>query len=151
MTLTVIPLSLAQANEFIAKHHRHHGPLRFHKYSIGVAKNGKLVGACVVHRPVNPTMDDGFTLEVSRLCTDGTKNACSFLLARAAQAAKALGYRRIQTYTLEEETLKTRGASMWASGWLFSHVSKGDTWNHRGRSRVDKHPTGDKFCWIKEL
>jgi hypothetical protein len=151
MTLTVIPVSLLQANEFVEAHHRHHKPLRFHKYSIGAAKDGKLIGVVIVNRPVNVAMDDGFTLEVARLCTDGTRNACSFLLSRAAQAAKAMGYQRIQTYTTEEETLKSRGASMWASGWLYSHVSKGGTWNHRCRPRTDKHPTGDKLCWMKFL
>ena len=69
------------------------------------------MGVCIVNRPVNRRMDDGLTLEVARLCTDGTPNACSFLLSRAARAAAALGYERIQTYTLAEETMKSRGAS----------------------------------------
>jgi hypothetical protein len=118
MTFTVIPVSLAQANAFVDQHHRHHTSLRFHKYSIGAAKHQKLVGVCIVNRPVNLSMDDGITLEVARLCTDGTPNACSFLLSRAARAAKALGYRRIQTYTLAEEVMKSRGASLWGAGWL---------------------------------
>jgi hypothetical protein len=150
MNLTVIPVSLAHSKAFIALHHRHHKLLRFHKYSIGVAKQDKLVGVYIVNRPVNVHIDDGRTLEVARLCTDGTNNACSFLLSRAAQAAKALGYQRIQTYT-EEETLKSHGASIWASGWLYSHLSKGGTWNHRCRPRTDKHSTGNKFCWVKFL
>jgi hypothetical protein len=151
MTLTSIPVSLAQANRFVDLHHRHHEPLRFHKYSIGAANNGKFVGVCIVNRPVNLRMDDGLTLEVARLCTGGTKNTCSFLLARAARAAAALGYKRIQTYTLAEEAIKSGGASLWAAGWLFSHASRGGTWNTLSRHRNDKHPTGDKFCWVKFL
>ena len=151
MTLTVMPISLAQANDFIAQHHRHHQPLRFHKYSIGAAKHGQLVGVCIVNRPVNRSRDNGWTLEVARLCTNGTPNACSFLLSRAARAAKALGYRRIQTYTLAEEAVRSGGASLWAAGWLFSHVSTGGTWNHPSRQRTDTHPLGEKFCWVKEL
>lgn len=151
MTLTAIPLSLARANDFIGQHHRHHEPLRFHKYSIGAVKHGTLVGVCIVNRPVNRSMDNGLTLEVARLCTDGTPNACSFLLSRAARAAKALGYRRIQTYTLADEAVTSGGASLWAAGWLFSHVSKGGTWNTPLRQRCDQHPTGEKFCWIKDL
>jgi hypothetical protein len=92
-------------------------------------KHGTLVGVCIVNRPVNLFMDNDLTLEVARLCTDGTPNACSFLLSRAARAAKALGYRRIQTYTLADEAVKSGGASLRAAGWLFSHVSKGGTWN----------------------
>jgi|SRR5579863_45719 len=151
MTLTPIPVSLFQANCFVELHHPHHKPVRFHKYSIGAATNGKLVGVCIVNRPVNLRMDDGLTLELARLCTDGTPNACSFLLSRAARAATALGYERIQTYTLAEEMMKSRGASLWAAGLLFSHVSRGGTWNIRLRRRDDKHPTGDKFCWVKFL
>lgn len=89
MTLKAVPITLSQANSFILEHHRHHGTLRFHKFSVGVENGGKLVGVCIVNRPVNPRMDNGITLEVARLCTDGTNNACSLLLSRAAQAAKA--------------------------------------------------------------
>lgn len=152
MTLTSIPVSLAQANCFVDRHHRHHKPVRFHKYSIGAAaKDGRLVGVCIVNRPVNLRMDDGFTLEIARLCTDGTPNACSFLLSRAARAAAALGYERIQTYTLADESVRSYGGSLRAAGWLFSHSSKGGTWNTTSRRRQDKHPTGDKFCWMKLL
>ena len=127
MTLLPIPVSLAQANLFIERHHRHHEPLRFHKYSIGAAKHGKLVGVCIVNRSVNVRMDDGLTLEVAGVCTDGTANACSFLLSRAARAAAALGYERIQTYTLADESVNSYAGSLRAAGWLFSHASKGGT------------------------
>jgi len=98
MTLSAVPVSLSQANLFVARHHRHHEPVRFHKYSIGVAKLDQLVGVCIVSRPDNLRMDDGLTLEVARLCTDVTPNGCTFLLSRAARAAAALGYERIQTF-----------------------------------------------------
>ena len=146
MTLISIPVSLAQANSFVGRHHRHHAPVRFHKYSIGVAKDVTLVGVCIVLR-----MDNGLTLEVARLCTDGTPNVCSSLLSRAARAAAALGYERIQTYTIAEEVMKSRGASLWAAGWLYSHTSRGGTWKNRARSRRDKHPAREKFCWVKFL
>ena len=149
--LETMPVSLKQANDFITLHHRHHAPLKFHKYSIGVAKDNRLVGICLVNRPVNPGMDDGYRLEVARLCTDGTKNACSFLLARAAAVAKNMGYHWIQTYTLAEESFSSYGGSMRAAGWLFLHVSKGGTWNTKRRKRVDKHPTGEKCLWVKAL
>ncbi|MGH9721502.1 MAG: XF1762 family protein [Bryobacteraceae bacterium] len=136
---------------FVDRHHRHHKPLRFHKYSIGAAKRGKLVAVCIVNRPVNLRMDDGLTLEVARLCTDGTPNACSFLLSRAARAAAALGYERIQTYTLADESVASYGGSLRAAGWLFSHSSRGGSWNNASRQREDKHPTAEKFCWVKFL
>lgn len=77
--LTVKPMSLADANRFVAEHHRHHKPVRGHKFSLGCMANGRLAGVAIVGRPVSRYLDDGLTLEVNRLCTDGTKNACSFL------------------------------------------------------------------------
>src|SRR5207248_704847 len=94
---------LRQANAFVAEYHRHHGPVVGHKFSIGAALGGQLVGVVIVGRPVSRHRDDGLTLEVTRLCADGTPNGCSFLYGAAARAAKALGYRRIGTYTLAEE------------------------------------------------
>lgn len=75
--LTLIPVSLAQANEFVRQHHRHHKPVAGHKFSIGCSENGRLCAVAIVGRPVSRYLDDGFTLEVNRLCSDGTKNACS--------------------------------------------------------------------------
>ena len=86
--LTVKPMSLADANRFVAEHHRHHKPVRGHKFSLGCIANGRLAGVAIVGRPVSRYLDDGLTLEVNRLCTDGTKNACSFLYGAAARAAK---------------------------------------------------------------
>ena len=77
--LTLRPVSLAEANAFVAEHHRHHKPVRGHKFSLGCMVGGQLVGVAIVGRPVSRYLDDGLTLEVNRLCTDGTQNACSFL------------------------------------------------------------------------
>jgi hypothetical protein len=149
--LYAVPVTISEANGFIDKYHRHHKALKLHKFSVGVAFAGALVGVCMVNRPVNLSMDDGRTLEIARLCPDGTKNACSFLLARAARAAQALGYSRIQTYTLTDESVESYGGSLRAAGWSFSHASSGGTWNTGQRARTDKHPTDDKFCWVKDL
>ena len=119
--LTLIPVSLAQANEFVRQHHRHHKPVAGHKFSIGCAENGRLCAVAIVGRPVSRYLDDGFTLEVNRLCSDGTKNACSILYAAAARAAKAMGFIRIQTYILEDEP----GTSLKSSGWHLDGISPG--------------------------
>ena len=102
--LTVKPMSLADANRFVAEHHRHHKPVRGHKFSLGCMANDRLAGVAIVGRPVSRYLDDGLTLEVNRLCTDGTKNACSFLYGAAARAAKVMGYRKIITYILDTES-----------------------------------------------
>lgn len=92
--LTLRPVSLAEANAFVAEHHRHHKPVRGHKFSLGCMVDGQLVGVAIVGRPVSRYLDDGLTLEVNRLCTDGTQNACSFLYGAAARAARTIGYRK---------------------------------------------------------
>ena len=111
--LTLIPVPLSEANAFVARHHRHHKPVTCHKFSIGCMKDGRLAGVAIVGRPVSRYLDDGLTLEVNRLCTDGTPNACSFLYGAAWRAARALGYRKIVTYILDTES----GASLRAAGW----------------------------------
>lgn len=98
-----IRIELADANAFVAEHHPHHKPVVGHKFSLGAILDGRLVGCAIVGRPVARMRDDGETLEVTRLCTDGTKNACSFLYGACARAAFALGYRRIGTYILATE------------------------------------------------
>ena len=143
MRLDLHPLELSEANVFIAKHHRHHGEVVGHKYSIGLAKGDDVVGVIVVGRPVSRGFDDGLTLEVTRCCTDGTSNACSKLYAAAWRAAKAMGYKRMVTYTLASES----GDSLLAAGWHVLHEVPGRSWSCQSRPRVDKHPLQDKFCW----
>lgn len=145
--LTLKPLTFAAACEFIAKHHRHHKPPQGHKFSIGVYRDSVLAGVAVVGRPVARMADDGFTAEVTRLCTDGTRNACSVLYSACARAAKAMGYARIITYILESE----HGTSLKASGWQFEQHSGGGSWSRGGRERDDKHPLGEKQRWAKAL
>jgi len=111
--MELVAVSLEEANEFVSSLHRHHPPVVGHKFSLGAVKDGKMVGVAIVSRPVARLRDDGVTLEVSRLCTDGTKNACSFLYGAAAKACFALGFKRIGTYTMPDEG----GASLRASGW----------------------------------
>jgi hypothetical protein len=147
MTLAVVPVDLAEANAFVAEHHRHHRAVIGHKFSLGAALADKIVGIVIVGRPVSRHRDDGLTLEVTRLCTDGTRNACSFLYARAKRAAQAMGYRKILTYTLPEES----GDSLRAVAWTRAGVAGGGSWSKPSRPREDKHPTQEKIRWECEL
>lgn len=141
--LQLVALDLGEANAFVARLHRHHKPVVGHKFSLGAALGGDVVGVAIIGRPVSRHRDDGMTLEVTRLCTDGTRNACSFLYGAAARAAFALGFRRIGTYTLPEEG----GTSLRAAGWKLIGERGGGSWNCRSRPRVDKHPTQGKLLW----
>ena len=143
MKLSLLPLGLAEANNFIARHHRHHSPVVGHKFSLGASDGTEIVGIAIVGRPVSRMRDDGETLEVTRLCTNGHRNACSFLYGACARAAFALGYQRIGTYTLPDEG----GASLRASGWALIGERGGGSWSRSDRPRVDGHPLQAKLLW----
>lgn len=118
-----------------------------HKFSIGCMKDGRLVGVAIVGRPVSRYLDNGLTLEVNRLCTDGTKNACSFLYGAAWRAARALGYRKIITYILDTES----GASLRAAGWDCAGLAGGKRWTGNRRPAVDLYPPQMKYRYEKSI
>lgn len=136
MKLTVAPLTFDVAAEYVREHHRHHTPPQGHKFSIGAIAGDQLVGVVIVGRPVARRRDDGMTLEVTRLCTNGHRNACSFLYGAAARATFALGYQRIGTYILKSEP----GTSLMAAGWKLIAETPGRSWSVPSRHRNDKHP-----------
>ena len=138
-----IRVKLDEANAFVARHHRHHKPVVGHLFSLGAVLNGELVGVAIVGRPVARMRDDGVTAEVTRLCTDGTRNACSFLYGAAARAAFALGFQRIGTYILASEG----GTTLKAAGWRMIGETKGGSWSRQSRERTDKHPTEPKLLF----
>ena len=145
--LTLTPINLKTANAFVQQYHRHHKPTRGHKFSIGVSDNGALVGVAICGRPVARRLDDGYTLEVNRLCSDGTKNSCSILYAAAARAARAMGYRKIVTYTLDTES----GASLRAAGWTNAGLAGGKAWTGSRRPAQPLYPAQMKYRYEKRL
>ncbi|MQV97035.1 hypothetical protein GHK46_06165 [Sinorhizobium medicae] len=141
--ISVVPMDLESANDWVSMFHRHHKPVVGHKFSLGAMKDNDIVGVVIVGRPVSRVRDNGWTLEVTRLATDGTKNVCSFLYGAAARAGFALGYRRIGTYILASEP----GISLRAAGWRQIGEVKGRSWSCTSRPRIDKHPTLDKLLF----
>ena len=145
--LSLVPVSLKDANAFVAAHHRHHKPVTGHKFSIGCEQDGRLVGVAIVGRPVSRYLDDGLTLEVNRLCSTGKKNVCSMLYAAAARAAKAIGYRKIITYTLDSEP----GTSLRAAGWMCMGRAGGKRWTGKRKPEFDLYPPQMKLRYEKIL
>jgi len=141
--LTIERIDLGEANAFVRERHRHHKAVVGHLFSLGAALDGKIVGVAIVGRPVARMRDDGATAEVTRLCTDGTRNACSFLYGASARAAFALGFKRIGTYILASEP----GTSLSAAGWRMIGEVRGRSWSCKSRPRVDKHPTQAKLLF----
>lgn len=166
MSLRVVPITLEQANVFVRNFHRHHKPVTGQKFSVGVARKPydgdryipvfmvgyvlQLSGVAIASRPVAPKLDDGVTLEITRCCTDGTRNACSMLYGAIRRAARALGYTRILTYTLPEEG----GASLRAAGFRIDKEDAGGParlrHNRPGRSvaPVGDDLLGGKWRWV---
>jgi hypothetical protein len=143
--MTLRPISLRNARAFVAAFHRHHDAPQGGKFALAAWHDGKHVGVAIVGRPVSRVLDDGWTAEVIRVCTDGTRNACSFLYAHSKRAAQAMGYRKVITYTLPEEG----GASLRAVGWERFGVTGGGSWK-RAKSRpnaTDSHPLQQKIRW----
>lgn len=158
MKLKAKPISLTESNIFVAEHHRHHLPVTRDKFRVACEVDGKIVGVANVGNPVARKLCDGYTLEVTRCCTDGTKDVCSFLYSRCARICKEMGYKKIITYILETED----GTSLKASGWhLEKENAGGVTWNMPSRPReveihtlfgtVEKYPMCLKQRWCKEL
>jgi len=111
--IILVPIKQKAAKDFVRTHHRHHKPPVGSIFQIGCSKNGELCGVIIIGRPVARMLDNGFTAEVTRCCTNGTKNVCSMLYAAAWRAARALGYKRLITYILESE----KGTSLKAAGY----------------------------------
>ena len=155
MALELTPISLEEANAFVATHHRNHKPVIGHKFSLAVSrpvrvderpteKTGLAVaGVCIVSRPVSRHLDDGWTLEVTRCCTDGTRNACSMLYRAAWRAASSIGYKRLVTYTLPSEG----GASLRGAGFKLLGEAGGGHWGRVSRPRVESEHPQRKLRW----
>lgn len=147
MSLVIVPIKLADAKVFVQRHHRHHNAPVGHICSLACAAGDRIVGVAIIGRPVARELDNGLTAEVTRLCTDGTKNACSMLYASSWRAARALGYKRLITYILNSEP----GTSLVAAGWKCLGECGGGTWNCKSRPRIDKHPTQKKIRFEKNI
>jgi hypothetical protein len=141
MKLEIVPITQKEAKEYIAKHHRHHDPPTGSIFQIAVAKGGEICGVVMVGRPVSRHLDNGWTLEVNRLCTNGERNACSMLYSSAWRVAKSLGYKKLITYILSDEN----GSSLFASNWKLVGEAGGGEWNCKSRPRVDTAPTQKKL------
>lgn len=141
--LELTPITFTEACAFIAQHHRHHAPSVGHKFSVAVSDGNTVRGVATIGRPVSRHQDDGWTLEVNRVATDGAKNACSMLYGAAWRAAKAMGYKRLITYTLPSES----GASLRAGEWRCLGEAGGGTWHREARPRIDTEQQQLKLLW----
>ncbi|MBY0515121.1 MAG: hypothetical protein K2P78_14605 [Gemmataceae bacterium] len=148
--LRIAPLTVKATCRFVGEHHRHCRPPSGGLFAAAVYDGPTLAGVAIAGRPVARGLDDGETVEITRVCTTGAKNACSMLYAALCRAAAAIGYERAVTYTLDEEM----GASVRAAGFeLVARIKGRASWTTPSRPRADagKRPAGDKVRWERRL
>lgn len=137
--LVAVPVNLKEAQEFVSNFHRHNRAPKGYLFAVGASDGEQLVGVATVGRPVARQLDDGETAEVTRCCVVATapKGACSFLYARCWNAARAMGWRRMVTYTLQSES----GASLRGAGWrVVAEVRARDPSNWQNRAGREWQP-----------
>jgi hypothetical protein len=151
------PIKLRDANAYVRENHRHNLPTNGHKFSIACYDDGRLCGVAIAGQPVARKLDDGLTIEIRRVCTDGTYNACSILYGACSRVAKDMGYKRVVTYTLQSEP----GTSLKASGFQNDGDAGGGSWSSKSRPREisqmtlfgeeQKYPIEKKTRWIRRF
>ena len=141
--LEITPMTIAEAKAFVEKNHRHHKAPQGGLFAIGISNGETIVGVAIVGRPVARMADNGWTAEVTRLCTDGTPHVASKLYSACWRAARAMGYKKLITYILSSEP----GTSLKAAGWKSLGECGGGSWSREERPRVDKHPMQSKIKW----
>ena len=142
--LKITPVFQKQAFAFIASYHRHHRPPVGSVFQVAISLHDKIVGVAVVGRPNARHLQDGLTLEVTRLCVqEGIKNGCSMLYSACWRACKELGYQKLITYILSSEP----GTSLNATGWRLIGERGGGSWSVPSRPREDKHPLEKKILY----
>ena len=144
--MEIRPLTFKEACQFVDQHHRHHRPSVGCKFCIGLYDDEKLIGCAICGRPVSRHLDNGLVCEITRLCTDGTRNACSMLYGACCRTAKAMGYKSIITYILASEN----GASLKASGFSCEGAAGGTHWTGV-RNKGQDMPKEMKTRWRRAL
>jgi hypothetical protein len=147
MSLRLVPSDRDHANAFIARYHRHSDVRDGYKFAVAVEDGAGLRGVAISGRPNSRALQDGFTIEILRVCTDGARNACSILYGASCRAAQNLGYRLAITYTLSSES----GASLRAAGFAPVAEVKDRQWDCDSRPRAERDLVGDKIRWERVL
>ncbi len=141
--LRIMPIHLKAAQAYVKQYHRHNIPPVGGKFAISVYNDGRICGVAICGRPVSRCLDNGFTLEIYRCCTDGTRNACSKLYGTCSRIAHEMGYERIITYTLKSE----KGTSLKAAGFVCEGECGATEWTGERRRNYYISPPENKIRW----
>ena len=151
--LSIIPLTLKEANEFVTKHHRHNKKCAGHKWSVGAIYKNKLVGVIIVGKPIARKLDNRFTLEINRNCVldDAPKGTCSFLYAKAIKIWQSMGGKKIITYTLTTESGSSLKAVNFNNETKVQTLKKNTGWTTRANRVWQEVQAIPRIRWVKEL
>ena len=144
--MKIVPITFRYAQQFVKDYHRHNPNVVGCKFAIGCQGDDGIVGVAICGRPVSRYLDDGKTLEINRVCTNGAANACSMLYGACCRIAKEMGYERVITYTLQSET----GASVKASNFICDGEAGGTHWTGK-RDKGQNIPNEMKVRWHRDL
>lgn len=146
-------IAFRDAQRFVDKYHAHlPGPAGW-RFGQGLWNGPELLGVVTVGQPLARAFDPRQVVEVTRLCVRRDRpaalrwNACSTLYGWAAREAQLRGFRRIITYTRQDED----GGTLRAVGWRCDGPAGGRSWNWRGRPRIDRVPPYPRLRWSREL
>jgi hypothetical protein len=146
MKLTVVPVTIKQAKAYVALHHRHLPVVGWGRFAVGVAVDEQLVGVGIVGN--GPAAWEGSRRAlITRVATDGTRNACSAIYGALCRAARALGYLEAWTYTLPSEP----GTSLRAAGFEPAGMTRGGEHDRVGRPRAPARHPEPKRRWVRQL
>lgn len=141
--MNIRPMTMRAAREFVKRSHRHSREPRGGKFALAVYDGARLCGVAIAGRPIARELDNGLTGEITRVCTDGTRNACSFLYAKTRRVLQAMGYESILTYNLAIEP----GDSLRGAGFEAVHQVRKESWHRQKRPRQDKHNLERRVRW----
>ena len=141
-------MTIREANNYVKDNHRHHKPVAGCKFAIGVYEDNILHGVAICGRTISRVLDDGLTIEINRVCTDGKKNACSILYGACCRIAKAMGYKKAITYILSSEI----GTSLKASNFtLEAENVGGKVWTGKRSGRDNGVPKELKKRYVRNF
>jgi len=145
--MIIAPIHLKEAKEYVKENHRHNIPPVGGKFAVAVKDGEKIHGVAICGRPVARKLDNGYTLEVYRCCTDGARNACSMLYGACVRIARDMGYKTVITYTLQSES----GASVKAANFTYDGEAGGEQWTGKRKRDYYVAPKEKKNRWKVNL
>jgi len=145
--MKIRPITFKSAVQFVNKYHRHHSASQGCKFCVGLYAGEQLRGVAVAGRPVSRRLDDGLTLEITRVCTLGDKNACSQLYGAVCRIAREMGYTKVITYILSSEP----GTSLLASNFVCECTAAGKTHWTGVRNRGQQIPAEIKKRYVRYI